>query len=26
VQRLVNNDGMFCLLPAIRVEEFAFTS
>jgi predicted Zn-dependent protease len=26
VQRLVNNEGMFCLLPAIRIEDFAFTS
>jgi len=26
VQRLVNNEGIFCLVPAIRIEGFSFTS
>jgi len=26
VQRLVNNEGIFCLAPAMRIEDFAFTS
>jgi len=26
VQRLVNNEGVFCLTPALRIEDFTFTS